>query len=52
MLPEQHQAFGLVKMFETELGYISIVELCQQPTVELDFHFTPRTLGEIKKGLK
>lgn len=42
------QAFGLVKGFETELGYISITELVNNGA-ELDLHFTPTTLGELKK---
>jgi len=47
----QIQAFGLVKLWETELGYISIAELIQNG-VELDLHFTPTTLGELKKVLE
>ena len=47
---EQHQAFGLASLgFDTpELGYISIVELIENG-VELDLHFTPTTIGELKK---
>lgn len=48
MEQEQLQAFGLVKMNgECELGYVSIVEITEC-NVELDLHFTPKTLGEIK----
>ena len=43
---EQHQAFGLVKGFETELGYISIVEL-MEVGAELDLHFTPTKLKDL-----
>ena len=43
----QCQAFGLVNMHCTEIGYISIEELIEN-RVELDLHFTPKTLGEIK----
>jgi hypothetical protein len=44
------QAFGLADLFNDggELGYISIVELCQNDA-ELDFHFAPRTLGQVKQ---
>lgn len=45
---EQHQAFGLANMGEPELGYISIVELVKYG-VELDLHWTPKTLAEVKK---
>ena len=46
----QHQAFGLACPFgdESELGYISIVEL-RQMGAELDLYFEPCTLGEIRK---
>ena len=47
---EQLQAFGLVKIAFTELGYISIKELLKL-NVELDFYWTPKTLGEIKNGI-
>jgi hypothetical protein len=45
----QHQAFGLACIHETELGYISIVDLLRCGA-ELDLHFTPRTLANIRKG--
>ena len=51
--PGQHQAFGLANCFggpddqDAELGYISIVELLAAGA-ELDFHFRPRTLRELK----
>ena len=48
--PGQHQAFGLAKMQFTELGYISIVELVAN-NVELDFHWKPITLEELKRTL-
>ncbi len=49
METEQHQAFGLADLFGDggELGYISIVELLAN-NVELDLHWTPKTLGEVK----
>lgn len=47
----QIQAFGLVNMFETELGYINIEEL-RQNGVELDLHWTPKSLAEVRKELK
>jgi hypothetical protein len=47
--PGQHQAFGLANLgYGGELGYISIVELLEN-NIELDYHFTPKKLSEIKK---
>ena len=48
-IEEQIQAFGMVKMHggDFELGYISIVELIANG-IQLDFHFNPCTLGELK----
>lgn len=46
---EQHQAFGLADIgYGGELGYISIVELTENG-VELDLHWTPVTLGELRR---
>ena len=47
--PDQLQAFGLADLGEgfPELGYISIQELTAHG-VELDLHFAPKTLAEIK----
>jgi hypothetical protein len=46
----QLQAFGLADLgYGSELGYISIVDLVRL-NVELDLHFEPKTLGEIKKA--
>ncbi len=46
---EQAQAFGLADLgYGGELGYISLVELCASKAVEIDLHWTPATLGEIK----
>jgi hypothetical protein len=50
--PGQHQAFGFANLGDAqnaELGYISIVELLQNG-VELDLHFNPRRLSEVKGG--
>jgi len=48
--PGQHQAFGLANLGHgAELGYISIVELIEN-NVELDLHWAPKTLAEIRKG--
>ena len=47
MEPEQLQAFGLVKMFEEEYGYISIEEL-KAAGVEIDLYFSPTALKELK----
>lgn len=44
----QHQAFGLACVHETELGYISIVELLRC-RAELNLHFTPRTLAAVRQ---
>ncbi len=43
------QAFGLADLYGDggELGYISIYELTEAG-VELDFHFNPKTLGQIR----
>ena len=45
----QHQAFGLADLYGDggELGYISIVELIRNG-VELDLHWTPKTLAEVR----
>ena len=40
-------AFGLVSSSDCELGYISIAELVHVGA-EIDLHFTPKRLGEIK----
>lgn len=44
----QLQAFGLACMHEDEMGYINLVELTKN-NVELDFHWKPKTLAEIRK---
>lgn len=46
---KQLQAFGLASVngYEPELGYISIEEL-KSINAELDFYWTPKTIGEIK----
>lgn len=54
--PETGEAFGLVKGFETELGYIDLNELADTPLrfglrIERDLHFTPRPLSEIRATL-
>jgi len=46
----QYQAWGLARMQCEELGYISIVDLCRSPHVEIDLHWTPKTIGECRKG--
>jgi len=47
MEEEQYQAFGLVKMHVTELGYVSIVELMEN-NIEIDLHFEPTRVGDLK----
>ncbi|HHR6241153.1 TPA: hypothetical protein ACS71E_003804 [Providencia alcalifaciens] len=46
------QAFGLVSFVSDypEIGYISIDEVIKAGA-EIDLHFEPKTLGEIKQGL-
>ena len=48
---EQIQAFGLADlgMGFPELGYISIEELVENG-IELDLHWTPKTLAEVKSA--
>jgi hypothetical protein len=48
---DQHQAFGLVQLagYDAEMGYISIAELIHTNRVELDLHWTPKTLSECVK---
>ncbi len=49
MEAEQQQAFGLADLgYGSELGYISLVELCAIASVELDLHWTPKTLAKVK----
>ena len=49
MESEQQQAFGLADLgYGSELGYISLVELCAIASVELDLHWTPKTLAKVK----
>jgi len=47
---EQLQAFGYRKLHNQEgkMAYISIVELIQYRNAEIDFHWEPKTLAEIK----
>ena len=48
----QHQAFGSANLgYGAELGYISIVELIRN-NVEIDLHFKPTTLAELKKAVQ
>lgn len=47
----QVQAFGYADLGDpqnAELGYISIDELCQQRTMNVDLYWTPITLRELK----
>ena len=45
----QIQAFGLADLgYGAELGYISIAELISNH-VELDFHFKPTTIAQLKQ---
>jgi hypothetical protein len=52
--PETGEAFGLVKGFETELGYFSLEELSEVRGkmgigLEIDVHFLPIPLDQIDK---
>jgi hypothetical protein len=52
--PEDRTFFGLVKGFETELGYFSLTELeeIRGPfglRIERDQYFTPKTVAECRK---
>lgn len=50
MEAEQLQAFGLANLgYGAELGYIWLGEITAAGA-ELDFHWTPKTLAEIKKA--
>jgi hypothetical protein len=42
--------FGLADLGERELGYIDVAELCRHPLVELDLHWTPRTIGALRNA--
>ena len=46
---EQLQAFGLADLFRDggEVGYIDLTEITRCGA-ELDFHWTPKTLGEVR----
>ncbi len=52
--PATGLCFGLVKGFETELGYFDLTELAgvtvlgNVPAVERDLHWDPATIGEIQ----
>ena len=45
---ESREAYGLVIGFESECGYFPISEIIREGA-ELDLHFQPCSLGEIKK---
>lgn len=46
---EQLQAFGMADLgYGGELGYVSIVEILEAGA-ELDLHWTPKTLAEVKR---
>ncbi len=50
--PRQLQAFGLADLGQgfPEMGYINIEEITRNPLVQLDYHFEPTNLLEIKKS--
>ena len=52
--PIRRTFFGLVKGFETELGYFSLDEMAAIPrgTIEYDQHFKPMTLAEVRRLLQ
>jgi len=47
---DQNTAFGIASMngMPLELGYIDIVNKLDDPRIELDFHFKPQRIGDIK----
>ena len=47
----QIQAFGLARLWETELGYINLEELQALPLVELDFYWKPKSIRKIQEEL-
>ncbi len=47
----QIQAFGLARLWETELGYINLEELQALPLVELDFYWKPTTLQAVRESI-
>lgn len=52
METEQLQAFGLASFgYGAELGYIDLVEMFRSPMIELDLHFKPTEIGELRKKL-
>ena len=54
--PESRQFFGLVKGFETELGYFSLDELesirVHRCPIERDLYFAPMRLSEVRKMIE
>ena len=56
--PETGECFGLVEGFESEIGYFSLDELAEAtvfggvPAVERDMYWTPKTIGEIRRGAR
>ena len=56
--PETGLCFGLVEGFESEIGYFDLTELAEAtvfggvPAVERDLYWTPKTIGEIKRGAR
>lgn len=49
---EEKLFFGLVKGFETELGYFSLDELESVGRIERDLYFRPKTLKEVREEIK
>jgi len=45
------ECFGLACLFADELGYISLGELRTTATVELDLHWSPKSLAEVKSAM-
>ena len=44
----QWQAYGYRRMNSEKFGYICIEEMLPHELTQLDFHWTPKTIGEIK----
>ena len=54
--PEERKCFGLVRGFDTELGYFSLDEMEEAVTpqglrIERDLYWDPCTIAEVRKRL-
>ena len=55
---ETGMCFGLVEGYEAEVGYFDLTELAEArvfgcvPAVERDLYWEPKTIGEIRRGMR